>query len=153
MFLCFKYHRLILLFLFFILFNHCQINKSTNAHGILFLENRSNKIIVNKSNKNDVIKIIGQPHTKSIDNEDEWVYIERIFVKGDYHKLGQNILKTNNVLILQFNKFGVLENKKLFDKDDIKEIAFSLKETENDLSKNSFIQKFFSSLKAKMYRR
>jgi outer membrane protein assembly factor BamE (lipoprotein component of BamABCDE complex) len=119
----------------------------------LFLENRTEKLIVKKSNKNDVIQIIGQPHTKSINNENEWIYIERVLTKGEYHKLGRNILKSNNVLYLVFDKYGVLENKKLFKKDDLKEIAFSERETTNDLTKKSFIEGFFSSLKAKMYRR
>ena len=151
MLLKFKNHlKLLYLFLFIILSN-CQLKEATNTHGILFLENRTNKLIVSKSNKNDVIDIIGQPHSKSIDNDNEWMYIERVFVKGDYHKLGQNILKSNNVLLLEFNKFGVLKNKKLFNKDDINKIAFSEKITENDLSKRSFVDKLLSSLKSKMY--
>ena len=100
-----------------------------------------------------MINIIGQPHSKSIDNENEWIYIERVLVKGEYHKLGRNILKSSNILFLEFDKFGILKNKKLFNKDDIKKISFSNKETENDLSKSSFVEKLFTSLKAKMYRR
>ena len=81
---------------------NCQFKEASNTHGILFLENRTNKLIINKSNKNDVLSIIGHPHTKSIDNDNEWIYIERIFHKGEYHKLGQHILKSNNVLFLEF---------------------------------------------------
>ncbi len=147
-----KYH-FSFLYLFFAILTNCQFKESTNTHGILFLENRANKLIVKKSNKNDVINIIGQPHTKSINNENEWIYIERVLTKGEYHKLGRNILKSNNVLYLVFDKYGVLENKKLFKKDDLKKIAFSDKETTNDLTKKSFIEGLFSSLKAKMYRR
>ena len=142
----------ILIFLL-ILLNNCNLKESTNTHGILFLENRANKLIVNKSNKNDVLTIIGQPHSKSIDSNNEWIYIERIFVKGKYHKLGQNILKTNNVLYLVFDKYGVLKKKELIDKKAIQKIAFSTKETGNDLSKGSFVEKLFSSLRSKMYRR
>ena len=81
------------------------------------------------------------------------IYIERIFVKGKYHRLGQNILKTNNVLYLVFDKYGVLKKKELIDKKAIQKIAFSTKETGNDLSKDSFVEKLFSSLRSKMYRR
>ena len=76
---------------------NCQLNEPTKNHGIIFLENRANKLVVNKSNKNDVIKIIGQPHTKSVDNENNWIYFERVLTKGNFHKLGQNIIKTNNL--------------------------------------------------------
>ena len=137
--------------LLFIILLNCQIKEASNNHGILFLENRANKLILNKSNKNDVIRIIGVPHSKSINNENEWIYIERVLVKGEFHKLGQNVLKSNNVLFLEFNKYGVLKNKKLFNKEDIKKIAFSKNNTENDLTKKSFVEGLFSSLKAKMY--
>jgi len=147
-----KYHS-IFVYLFFVILTNCQFNESTNTHGILFLENRSNKLIVKKTNKNDVINIIGYPHSKSISNENEWIYIERVLTKGEYHKLGQNILKSNNVLYLVFDKYGVLENKELFKKEQINKIVFSKKETTNDLSKKSFIEGLFSSLKSKMYRR
>ena len=108
----------LLFFIFFILLN-CQLQDSTRNHGILFLENRSNKIVVNKSNKNDIINIIGEPHSKSFDDENTWIYVERILIKGKYHKLGRHSLKTNNVLVLDFDKYGVLSGKKLFDKSDI----------------------------------
>ena len=120
-------------------------------HGILFLENRSNKLVLNNSNKNDTLKIFGQPHTRSLDNDDQWIYIERTLSKGKFHKLGQHTLKTNNVLILTFDKYGVLKNKDFYNKNDIKKISFSKKSTENKLSKKSFVESFLSSVKEKMY--
>ena len=65
---------------------------------------------MNQSNINDVIDILGQPHSKSISDDNQWIYIERVLTKGEFHKLGQNILKTNNVLILSFDKYGILKN-------------------------------------------
>ena len=91
----------------FIILNGCQLQEPSKNHGIVFLENRSEKIIIGESNKNDVLKIIGFPHSKSIDNENEWIYIERILSKGEYHKLGQHILKSSNVLLLEFDKYGI----------------------------------------------
>ncbi len=120
-------------------------------HGILFLENRSNKLVLLETNKNDTLKIFGQPHTKSMNDEDQWIYIERTLSKGKFHKLGQNVLKTNNVLILTFDKFGVLIKKDFYNKEDIKKISFSKEETENQLSKKSFVETFLSSVKEKMY--
>ena len=140
-----------LLFLIFFILLNCQLQDSTRNHGILFLENRSNKIVVNKSNKNDIINIIGEPHSKSFDNENTWIYVERILIKGKYHKLGRHSLKTNNVLVLDFDKYGVLSGKKLFDKSDISKISFSKKETQNELAQKSFVSKFLESIKQKMY--
>ena len=146
-----KDHIYIISLFFFVILSGCQIKESTNNHGILFLENRANKLKINESNKNDVIKLIGIPHSKSINNENEWIYIERVFIKGEFHKLGQNVLKSNNVLFLEFDKYGILFNKKLFNKNDIKKMEFSKKITKNDLSKKSFVESLFSSLKSKMY--
>ena len=151
MFLRFKYHNKKIIPLLFIILIGCQLQEPYKNHGILFLKNRSEKLVLNKTNKNDVINIIGQPHSKSITDENQWMYIERILTKGKYHKLGKNILKTNNILVLDFDKYGILINKKLFDKNDKEVVRFSKMETENDLVKRSFVQSFLESIRSKMY--
>ena len=129
----------------------CQLQDPYNNHGILFLENRSKKLIPNQSNQNDVLKIIGYPHTKSIDDENIWIYLERTLTKGKYHKLGQHVVKTNNVLVLVFDKYGILGSKEIFDVNDTKKMSFSKDSTENKLSKKSFVEEFLSSVRQKMY--
>ena len=150
----FKFKNHISLFAFFILIilNACKLQEPSKNHGIVFLKNRSEKLELNKSNKNDVIRIIGQPHTKSINNNNDWIYIERVLTKGEYHKLGQNILKSNNVLVLSFNKYGILEKKIFLDKNDKKRLKFSNRETQNELTQKSFVEKFLTSIREKMYR-
>ena len=142
------FYNTILISIFF-LFSNCQVN--TKNHGILFLENRSNQLKAEVNNKNDVVRLLGQPHTKSISNVDDWIYIERVMTKGSYHRLGQNVLKSSNVLVLTFDKYGVLKEKRFLNKNDIKKMTFSKKETENNLSKKSFVESFLSSVKTKMY--
>ncbi len=151
MFFTIKYHfNITLLIIFFILIG-CQLQDPDKNHGILFLENRSNKLVINKNNQNDVIKIIGHPHSKSINNDDIWIYIERTLSKGKYHKLGRHVLKTNNVLVLNFDKYGILVKKQLLEKEDKNKLLFSKKETENDITQKSIVEKFLSSVKNKMY--
>ena len=153
--MCFslKYHfNLFLLLVFFILIG-CKLQEPTKNHGILFLKNRSDKLTVDVSNKNDVLSIIGNPHSKSISNDDDWIYIERVLTKGEFLKLGQNVLKTNNVLVLSFDKYGILKEKYLIDKNDKNKLTFSENTTENKLSQSSFIEKFLQSLKTKMYKK
>ncbi len=142
------------MFAFFILviLNACKLQEPSKNHGIVFLKNRSEKLELNKTNKNDVIRIIGQPHTKSINNNNDWIYIERVLTKGEYHKLGQNILKSNNVLVLSFNKYGILEKKIFLDKNDKKRLKFSNRETQNELTQKSFVEKLLTSIREKMYR-
>ena len=151
MFFCFKNHFNKLFIVLFIILTACQLQEPIKNHGIVFLENRSNKLIINKSNKNDVIKIIGQPHSKSINDYDIWIYVERTLSKGKYHKLGKHVLKKNNTLVLEFDKFGILKSKKIYDINNTNKIAFSKNETKNELSKRSFVETFLQSIKQKMY--
>ena len=147
----FKNHIIFFLTLSFLILVGCQLQEPTKNHGILFLENRANKLTLNKTNKNDVLTIIGQPHSKSINDENIWVYFERTLTKGKYHKLGRHELKTNNTLILNFDKYGILKTKDFYDKDDLNKVKFSKKTTDNDLSQKSFVETFLQSVKKKMY--
>jgi len=146
-----KYHKNLLLIKFFILLVGCQLQEPTKIHGILYLENRIKQLKVNTDNTNDVIQLIGQPHTKSIDNDKTWIYVERILTRGSYHKLGKDVLKTNNVAVLKFDKFGILKSKTLYDKEKINKINFNSNKTDNKITQKSFVEKFLSSVKAKMY--
>ena len=146
-----KFHNNILYLLVFIILISCKLQEPLKTHGIVFLENRSKKLVLNQSNKNDVIKILGRPHIKEDEINEAWIYLERILSKGKYHKLGRHILKENNILVLNFDKYGVLKNKKFLKKEDIKNLEFSQKITENELTEKSFVQKFLQSVKQKMY--
>ena len=150
MFIKFKYH-IIYAISFLIILNACQLQETIKTHGIIYLENRSKALEVNKSNKNDVINLMGQPHIKSYENEDIWIYVERILSKGKIHTLGKNILSENNALSLQFNKYGILVKKKFIKKEEMKKISFSKKNTENEISQKSFIRNFLESIRQKMY--
>ena len=151
MFSRFKNHIYLIYIIFFFILIGCQFQEPSNNHGIVFLENRSNKLVLNQSNVNDVIKLVGEPHSKSISDKNEWYYFERVLSKGEYHKLGKNILKTNNILVLNFDKYGVLKNKNLLDMYDKKKISFSTNKTQNDITRKSFAEKFLNSIKEKMY--
>lgn len=140
-----------LLFILLFILVGCKLQEPLNSHGIVFLENRANKLSINTANKNDVVKIMGNPQIIEENNDSTWIYIERTLTKGKYHKFGKHVLKENNVLILEFNKFGILKKKELFDKEKIKKIKFSKKITENNLTKKSFVEKFLQSIKQKMY--
>ena len=146
-----KFHTNLLYLLVFFILISCKLQEPLKTHGIIFLENRSQKLVLNQSNKNDVIRIMGRPHIKEDEINQSWIYLERILSKGKYHKLGRHILKENNILVLNFDKYGVLKNKKFLKKEDLKKLEFSQKITENELTQKSFVQKFLQSIKQKMY--
>ena len=136
-----------------IIFVGCQRNEIIESHGISYLENRAKLIAVNTSNKNDTIKLLGHPSTKGMTNDNLWIYIERTITRGKMLKLGRNYLKKNNVLILEFDKYGILANKEFYDKEHMKKIKFANVITENDLRKENFVFSFLSSIRQKMQTR
>ena len=137
-----------LLILFFIF--GCQRNEVIKTHGISYLEKREKLIFVNKSNKNDAIEIFGNPSTKGLTDDNLWIYVERTISRGKLLKLGRNYLKKNNVLVLEFDKYGVLKKKEFYNKDNMKRLTFTKKITENDIRKENFIYSFLSSVRQKM---
>ena len=64
MFFRFKYHKNKILLLSFLILLNCQLQQPLKTHGIIYLENRAKKLELNTSNKNDVIKVLGQPQVK-----------------------------------------------------------------------------------------
>ena len=128
----------------------CQRNEIAKTHGIAYLEKREKLIFVNKSNKNDTINIFGHPSTKGLANDNLWIYIERTMTKGKMLKLGRNYLTKNNVLVLEFDKYGILKKKKLSTMEDMKKLTFAKNITENEIRKESFVYSFLSSVRQKM---
>ena len=128
----------------------CQRHEVIRTHGIAYLEKREKLIIVNKSNKNDTIKLFGQPSTKGMTNDNLWIYIERTRTRGKLFKLGRNYIKKNNVLVLEFNKYGILKNKEFYNKEKMKKLNFTKNITENEIRKENFIYSFLSSIRQKM---
>ena len=133
-----------------IFFTSCERHEVIKTHGIAYLEKREKLIHVNKSNKNDTIDVLGHPATKGMTDDNMWIYIERTITRGKLLKLGRNYLKKNNVLILEFDKYGILVKKEFFDKENMKEINFAKAITENDVRKENFIYSFLSSIRQKM---
>jgi len=128
----------------------CSQNEVIKTHGVAYLEKREKLITVNKSNKNDTIAIFGQPSTKGMVDDNLWIYIERTRTRGKLLKLGRNYLKKNNVLVLEFDKYGILKKKEFYNKDKMQKVSFSKDITENELRTENFIQSFLASVRQKM---
>ena len=128
----------------------CQKNEVIKTHGISYLEKREKLIVLNKSNKNDAIQVLGQPATKGMTNNNLWIYIERTRTRGKLLKLGRNYLKKNNVLVIEFDKYGIARDKIFFDKNNMNKIKFAKSVTENEIRKENFIYSFLSSVRQKM---
>ena len=141
----------IFFFCFLLIFTfNCTQNEVIKTHGVAYLKKREKLIIVNETNKNDATTILGQPSTKGMSNDNLWIYIERTRTRGKLLKLGRNYLLKNNVLVLEFDKYGILQRKEFYNKKKMNEIKFAKNQTENEIRKENFIYSFLSSVRQKM---
>ena len=140
-----------ILYIFFIILitTNCSLKPINNYHGVTFLKKKQEKLLINKSNKNDIIKILGSPSTKSILEDDLWIYIENRKTNSSMLKLGKKKELTNNVLVLQIDKKGLLKSKKFYNIDDQNNIKFSNRQTEIS-DRDGFIYGVLSSLRQKI---
>ena len=106
------------------------------------------KIQINTTNKNDIIKIFGEPSTKSTFDNDVWIYIERKITNT--HFLGKRELIINNVLVLEINQIGLLAKIDFYNIEDMNKIKFDKTTTTSVYGKRSFIYDFLSSMRQKV---
>ncbi len=135
---------------FSLIVTNCSFKKVVKHHGVPFLEKKQESLIVNKSNKNDIRKVLGNPSTKSKFDNDVWIYIERKQTQSELKKLGKMKIFKNDVLVLEIDNFGILKKKEFFNKDDMENIKIVKSTTESGFTRNSFIYDFMSSMRQKV---
>ena len=140
---------LYIIFLSLIVTN-CSIKKVVKHHGVPFLEKKQSSLIVNKTNKNDIIQILGNPSTKSKFDNDVWIYIERKQTQSELKNLGRMKINKNDVLVLEIDNYGILKKKKFFNKEDMLNLKVVETTTNSGFKKNSFIYSFMSSMRQKI---
>jgi outer membrane protein assembly factor BamE (lipoprotein component of BamABCDE complex) len=141
----FFYLIVILLFI-----SNCTLNKVIKHHGVHFLEKKNKKLIIGKTNKNDIIKLLGPPSTKGAFNEEMWIYMEIQTSSSKISRLGKKELLKNNILILNIDNKGLLSKNDFFNKDNMNKIKFSEDTTQMNFSKNNFVYEFLFSLRQKI---
>ena len=128
----------------------CQRNEVIKTHGLAYLENREKLIIVNDTNKNDTISLLGQPSTKGMVDNNLWIYIERKKSNRTVFALGSKKTVKNNVAVLEIDKKGFLKSKKIYDLNKMNKYKFSKNTTVNNYEKNSYIYGVLTSLREKI---
>ena len=130
--------------------SNCTLKPVIKHHGVPFLEKKQEKLIVNKSNINDIRIILGNPSTQSKFDNDLWIYIERKHTQSELLQLGKIKIHKNDVLVLEIDQYGILKKKEFYNKDDMENIKIVEAITDNDFKRNSFIYSFMSSLRQKI---
>ena len=134
----------------FFLITSCTINNVVKKHGVRNLEKKQKNLIILEANKNDIQEILGPPSSKSVFDNDLWIYIEREITNDKLLKLGKEKLITNNVLFIEIDSKGLLVNKSFYDINEMNETKLSKLSTEAKYTKKSFIYDFLSSMRQKI---
>jgi outer membrane protein assembly factor BamE (lipoprotein component of BamABCDE complex) len=127
--------KFILIFLSITLLANCSFKKVDKHHGVPFLEEKQKLLVVNKTNKNEIRKILGSPSTTSKFNNDVWIYIERKLTQSELKNLGRMKLIKNDVLVLEIDDRGILNNKSFYNKDDMENVKMVEATTEDGFIK------------------
>ena len=142
--------NIIYIIFIFLVVTNCSTKKVIKHHGVPFLEKKQQSLIIDQTNKHDIIKLLGLPSTKSKFNEDVWIYIERKQTQSRLKNLGQMKIYKNDVLVLEIDKYGLLKKKSFYDLNDMNNIKIAGETTESGLLKNRFIYDFMSSMRQKV---
>ena len=134
----------------FLCIANCSFNKAIKHHGVNFLEKKQEKLILKTTNKNDIVKILGPPSTKSTFENDVWIFIERKTTTKKLFKLAGEKILVNNVLVLEIDSYGLLVKKEFYNMEKMNDLDFSKKTTEVIYSKKSFVYDFMSSMRQKL---
>ena len=129
---------------------NCSFNKAIKHHGVNFLEKKQEKLILNTTNKNDIVKILGPPSTKSTFDNDVWIFIERKTTTKKLFKLAREKILVNNVLVLEIDSYGLLVKKEFYNMEKMNDLDFSKKKTKTIHTKRSFVYDFMSSMRQKL---
>ena len=140
---------LYIIFLSLIVTN-CSFKKVLKHHGIPYLEKKQKTLVVNKSNKNDIRKILGSPSTTSKFDNDVWIYIEQQQTQSELKNLGKMKIYKNDVLVLEIDEYGILKKKEFYNQKDMNNLKIAKDITGKKFKKNSFIYDFMSSLRQKV---
>jgi len=130
--------------------SNCTFKPVVKHHGVPLLEKKQKKLIINKSNKNDITKTLGIPSTTSKFDNDVWIYIERKQTQSKIRNLGKMKIFKNDVLVLEIDNYGILKNKEFYNMKDMKKLKKSENQTETGFTKKSFIYNFMSSMRQKI---
>jgi outer membrane protein assembly factor BamE (lipoprotein component of BamABCDE complex) len=142
--------RIIYIIFLTLIVANCSFKPVVKHHGVPFLEKKQSSLIINKTNKNEILEIFGNPSTKSKFDNDIWIYIERKQTQSKLSNLGRMKIYKNDVLILEIDNYGILKKKNFYNKDDMKNIKIVKSTTESGFRKNTFVYDFMSSMRQKI---
>ena len=140
----------ILIIIIILINTSCSFKNVVKHHGVHFLEKKQKELKILETNTNDTKKILGHPSTKNTFDNDIWIYIERKTTVSQIRTLGKKKLLTNNVLVLEFDKRGILLKKDFYTMKDMNNITIAKDQTDVLSQKDTFVRSIITTLRQKI---
>ena len=140
----------IFLIILLIIITNCSLKDVKKSHGINNLNKKSSKLIINSTNSNEILEILGPPSTKSELDPNTWIYIERRVTNSSVLSIGKEKVSSNNLLVLKISGRGILYEMELYDLEKMNEIKISKLETKNTFKNSDFLSNILTSVRQKI---
>ena len=138
--------KTILIILIFLTFS-CKLTPVNKISGIQNIEEKIKKIDIGKSNKNDIIKILGYSIASEPDNENIWYYMEMQETRNFF---GKKKITKELVLVLEFDNRSILYKKEIYDSNNKNQIFFDEEKTVSRTIDKNFVKDFLSSTRKRL---
>ncbi len=122
------------------------MNKIDNVHGVSNLKNKILLIKANKTNKNDIIRILG-PIPVVNKNDNRWAYFE---VRESRTKYGKKNIYVNDYVEIYFDKYGIVKEFQFFNLNSMNDIKFAKEKTKSLGVEDTFSKNLLSSTRKRM---
>jgi len=138
--------KTLLIILIFLTFS-CKLTPVNKISGIQNIEEKIKKIDIGKSNKNDIIKILGYSIVSEPNNENIWYYMEMQETRNFF---GKKKITKELVLVLEFDNRSILYKKEIYDSNNKNQIFFDEDKTVSRTIDKNFIKDFLSSTRKRL---
>jgi len=138
--------KTLLIILIFLTFS-CKLTPVNKISGIQNIEEKIKKIDIGKSNKNDIIKILGYSIVSEPNNENIWYYMEMQETRNFF---GKKKITKELVLVLEFDNRSILYKKEIYDSNNKNQIFFDEDKTVSRTIDKNFVQDFLSSTRKRL---
>tara|TARA_Y100000816_G_scaffold261752_1_gene218975 strand:+ start:558 stop:1043 length:486 start_codon:yes stop_codon:yes gene_type:complete len=142
--------KILYIILVSLIVSNCSFKPVVKHHGVPSLEKKQQSLVENKTNKNDIKNILGNPSVTSKFDNDVWIFIERKQTQSALKNLGKMKVYKNDILVLEIDNYGILKKKEFYDKNDMVNLKITEATTETGFQKKSFIYDFMSSMRQKI---
>ena len=138
--------KTVLIILIFLTFS-CKLTPINKISGIQNIEEKIKKIDIGKSNKNDIIKILGYSIASEPNNENIWYYMEMQETRNFF---GKKKITKELVLVLEFDNRSILYKKEIYDSNNKNQVFFDEDKTVSRTIDKNFVKDFLSSTRKRL---